>query len=395
MGNYNLSCKCLKTCKDINEEYNLSQSDYLRNKTQILKINNDPKRLTKFPQNNLTFNTDKSERTNKTEKKYNKIQYKIIEEDDQKNNIETNNNEMNIPNNNDKKETEKEQEKEEGKEELEKEEKDKNKESTENNENKNNKENNRNKGKEEDNLEDNKNKSFQNNINKENKNKFENNEFYRLNSVSTIKFISTFDKNIFFTDKLKKAEKNFEHPINYEKDWSQYLESPDKEDMLKLIETMNSNKGENHTKKEGQVIEQKGKQFLYIGELDKNQIPRGFGVLYTSQGEKYEGNFLRGKLIGIGRYIDVNGTCYEGIFKFNKLISKAKIIKRSEKDKKLTYFGETHNLKKNGKGEEIYEGEYRYIGEFVDDLKEGHGKIEYFETGEIYEGEFKKGEIIG
>ena len=92
MGNHSLSCKCLKTCKDINEEYNLSQSDYLRNKTQILKINNDPKRLTKFPQNNLTFNTDKTESTNKTDKKYNKIkenlQYKIIEEDDQKNNIE-------------------------------------------------------------------------------------------------------------------------------------------------------------------------------------------------------------------------------------------------------------------------------------------------------------------
>ena len=158
---------------------------------------------------------------------------------------------------------------------------------------------------------------------------------------------------------------------------------------------MNSNKGENHTKEEGQVIEQKGERFLYIGEIDKNQKPSGFGVLYTSHEEKYEGNFNKGKLIGIGRYINKDGTCYEGIFKNNKLVSKAKIIKNNEKGQKVIYFGETINFKKNGKGEETCEGEYRYVGDFENDLKNGNGRLEYLDYGEIYEGEFKNGEFYG
>ena len=123
------------------------------------------------------------------------------------------------------------------------------------------------------------------------------------------------------TEKLKKAEKNFEHPINYEKDWNQYCEDTDNEDMLILINEIKSNKWNNHTKEEGQVIEFKGEKYLYIGELDKKGNPTGLGVLYTINGEKYEGTFNKGKLIGLGRYIDKEGTCYEGIFNNNKIVS--------------------------------------------------------------------------
>ena len=46
-------------------------------------------------------------------------------------------------------------------------------------------------------------------------------------------------------------------------------------------------------------------------------------------------------------------------------------------------------------GKEISEDEYIYIGDFINDLKHGFGKLEYYENGEIYEGEFYRGEITG
>ena len=377
MGAQNISCKCIKTCKDVSEEVDLAKSDYLRSRSGNLKINNDPKNLASFQKKNVSFNSEKNENLIKTDnlisiKKKEIHQNQTIEEEDENKYIDTNNN--------DKKETEKQEGKEEDKDDDKEEKKKQENIIKESKENK------------EDDLYSKIDESFENSIIKENKNK----DPSRNNSISSIRFIKNFDKNFFFTEKLKKAEKNFDSPINYAKDWAQYCEDDDKkDDIVILIETMNSNKGENHTKEEGQVIEQNGERFLYIGELDKNQKPSGFGVLYTSHGEKYEGNFNKGKLIGIGRYIGVDGTCYEGIFKNNKLVSKAKIIKCNEKDKKLTYFGETHNLKKNGKGEETCEGEYRYIGDFVDDLKDGNGRLEYLDSGDIYEGEFKNGEING
>lgn len=126
---------------------------------------------------------------------------------------------------------------------------------------------------------------------------------------------------------------------------------------------MNNNKGVNHTEDEGQLIEHHGKKYLYMGEIDENQKPIGFGVLYTQQGEKYEGNFRKGKLLGLGRYINKEGTCFEGIFENGNLISKAKVIKINDNNQKIEYFGEVVDFKKNGKGEEKCE-EYIYKGEF-------------------------------
>ena len=131
--------------------------------------------------------------------------------------------------------------------------------------------------------------------------------------------------------KLKNAEKNFPSPINFDKDLEKYIkEDEENNEMLILINSMIGNKGAHQTDEDGIVMEYKGEKYLYIGEMDKNGFPSGLGTLYT-QGKKYEGNFSKGKLIGLGRYIDEEGTCYEGIFEGNKLISKATVIKRKEK----------------------------------------------------------------
>ena len=210
-----------------------------------------------------------------------------------------------------------------------------------------------------------------------------------------LKYLPNFDKIYFFPKKLKNAEMIFKNPINYETDYLKYYkEDEDNIDMVILINTMNKNKGINHTKEDGEVFEYNGEKYLYIGETDKNQMPTGFGVLYT-QGKKYEGNFFRGKLIGLGRYINEEGTCFEGIFEDNKLVSKATIITINKNNKKVEYFGDVTDFKKNGKGEEICEDEYKYHGDFSNDLKHGYGILEFFENNETYEGQFDKGEITG
>ena len=347
-----VSCKCLKTCGDYNEEVDLAKGDYLRSKTGNFKINNDPKNSAPIQQiNNISNNAAEGKIELKANEKNNNSNeiiekdslQKIEEEEEENKQIKT---DVIIKSTN-----------------------------TNNNENK-----------DEDikNEKDEKNNSNNNNIS---------NSISKKNS-SSIKYLKDVDYSLFFTEKLKNAEKNFSKPINYEKDWSQYCDDTDNEDMLILINSMNKNKGENHTKEEGQVIEYKGNKFLYIGELDKNQKPTGFGVLYTTQGKKYEGNFIKGQLIGLGRYIDEEGTCYEGIFQNNKLVSKAKIIKYNENNIKTEYLGEVLDFKKNGKGEEICD-EYKYKGDFVGDLRHGYGRLEFLQNGDIYDGEFNKGEITG
>ena len=220
-------------------------------------------------------------------------------------------------------------------------------------------------------------------INKENKDK------------SEIMYLPNFDKSFFFPKKLLNAEKNFTKPINYLTDYQKYFqEDDDNIDLLILINTMNANKGTDKTKGEGVVLEYKGEKYLYKGEINSNKMPTGFGVLYT-QDKKYEGNFFLGKLTGLGRYINEEGTCFEGIFDNNNIVSKATVITINKQNKRVEYFGDVLDFKKNGKGEEICKDEYKYVGDFSNDMKHGFGKLEFFESGEIYEGQFDKDEING
>ena len=91
-------------------------------------------------------------------------------------------------------------------------------------------------------------------------------------------------------------------------------------------------------------MEYNNQKYLYIGETDLNQLPTGLGVLYTN-GKKYEGYFCKGKILGLGRFIDKEGNSYEGIFRGNKIISKATVIKRNDNDKKVVFFGDIVDLR--------------------------------------------------
>ncbi len=344
MGATQISCKCLKNFKENSKEVDLAKCDYLKSRSGNLKISNDSRDVSPLISSNkieINLGEDKTEKENN-----------LKNENNNEINTITNNYQTKIKDTLQSKIIE------------------------EQNENKIMDTNNNN------------NKS----INTLSNNNNELNDSLKIKTCSTIKYPKDIDKSGFITENIKKAEKNFTSPINYEKDWSQYCDDNDNEDMLVLINSMHKNKGVHHTEEDGQIIDYHGKKFLYNGELDKNQKPVGFGVLYM-EGKKYEGNFIKGKLIGLGRFINEEGVCFEGIFENGNLISKAKIIK-NENGQKLTYYGEVVDFKKNGKGEETCE-DYKYTGEFLDDLRHGKGRLEFLKEGSVYEGDFIKGQMTG
>lgn len=365
MGISPISCKCMKTCNEKQKELDLANGNYLRSRSGNFRINNEPNMVRNyyrskthsslFKSKNLEFNNNGSKKDKFNIIRKDTFPPPIIEESEEEKDLEGKKAEI-IP-------------------------------ITGFNIN--------------DNYRHEKNLNFNNDIfekkdiekdDNQDNNIESKNEYSDFNKIT---YIPNFDKTYFYPKKLKIAEKNFLRPINYEADWQKYIPDDDEnDDMIILISTMNNNKGINHTKEDGVVIEYQGEKYLYIGETDNKDLPIGFGILYT-QGKKYEGNFYRCKLVGLGRYIDEEGTCFEGIFEDNKLVSKATIITINEDNKRVEYFGDVVDFKKNGKGKEFCEGVYKYVGDFVNNLKHGKGKLEYLDTGDIYIGEFNEGEITG
>ena len=144
------------------------------------------------------------------------------------------------------------------------------------------------------------------------------------------------------------------------------------------------------------VITYEGQLCTFNGELINENPLEGKGLLKLNSGEILEGTFIEGKLNKYGKYVDINGTIFEGDFKNGKLEGKAKIIKFKDNKKiyKIKYFGDIKDFKKEGFGEEECD-DYIYEGNFHNDMKEGNGRMEFKKLGDIYEGEFKNDKING
>lgn len=137
-----------------------------------------------------------------------------------------------------------------------------------------------------------------------------------------------------------------------------------------------------------------GEECLYNGQIDEDNIINGKGKLYTKSGKMYEGSFINGKLNGWGKLIDDKGVCYEGIFNDNEIEGKGEILRLDENNKIISYKGDIKNFKKEGQGKEKTP-DYIYDGEFLNDLKDGHGRLEYVNSDGFYEGQFSKGFLTG
>ena len=232
-------------------------------------------------------------------------------------------------------------------------------------------------------------------------------KFYNIDGIKqelitkNNEIINQVEKN-FIHKSILKSEKLFINS-SFEENWKYYYYEDDY-----LLKNNNiNNKNIFFIKIDCLLSKYKNTESLYKGTADINSIKinkfnksyiisflTGKGILYLKNGKKYEGTFINGELNGWCRFIDSNGICYEGLFISGILNGKGEILKIDESRRKNIYKGDIKIFKKEGKGIEKT-NDYTYEGDFLNDLKQGKGKIKYNITGDYYEGDFKKGALTG
>ena len=129
---------------------------------------------------------------------------------------------------------------------------------------------------------------------------------------------------------------------------------------------------------------------LYIGTTTFDLSYEGNGVLYSSKGFKYEGEFTNGELTGNGKMYYLDGDLIEGHFIKGFLEGEGKKVSLD-----LTvYNGNFIHSKREGEGTEE-SPEHIYTGQFKNDQKFGQGKVKYKLYKDVYQGEFKNNAING
>jgi len=125
--------------------------------------------------------------------------------------------------------------------------------------------------------------------------------------------------------------------------------------------------------------------WIYKGQANIYSIPNGYGVKYIKVGLKQEGFWKNGRLTGWSQTIDFQGNILIGPFFDGKITGKG--IKYSYSNN-ILYKGDIVQNKKEGKGEEI-SCEGNFSGHFINDKKNGEGKMIFSLSGDIYEGNYK------
>ena len=129
---------------------------------------------------------------------------------------------------------------------------------------------------------------------------------------------------------------------------------------------------------------------FYIGIISpKNKLPQK-GILYSSDGNYYEGTFLNGKKDGKGIIIYKNRAKYEGELKNNLHNGVGKL---SQLDGEV-FIGEWKEGKINGNGIRYHNNGDIYSGHYINSIRDGTGKY-IFSNGDSYEGKWKNGKANG
>ena len=117
-------------------------------------------------------------------------------------------------------------------------------------------------------------------------------------------------------------------------------------------------------------------------------LKHGRGTDLFANGDKYSGEYFKGKPHGEGQYVWVNGSYYEGEFREGLKCGKGKWKKflhsdHSSAGKKesgpqfLYYEGDYLNDKKHGMGVFTWASGNIYRGEYKNDEREGHGEMKW------------------
>ena len=136
----------------------------------------------------------------------------------------------------------------------------------------------------------------------------------------------------------------------------------------------------------GNLFTKDSNKFNYDGDWVEDKFD-GYGTLFNF-GEKYIGNFKKGKKCGDGSLYKNNGDIIQGEF-FEGKIKKGKIMFKNMDE----YEGNFKDEKMSGRGIYKYENGDIYEGFFENNLFNGEGKVTK-KDGEVKKGIFKDGELI-
>eukprot|EP01116_Phalansterium_solitarium_P022014 TRINITY_DN7108_c0_g1_i1.p1 TRINITY_DN7108_c0_g1~~TRINITY_DN7108_c0_g1_i1.p1 ORF type:complete len:995 (-),score=257.85 TRINITY_DN7108_c0_g1_i1:255-3167(-) len=126
---------------------------------------------------------------------------------------------------------------------------------------------------------------------------------------------------------------------------------------------------------------------VYEGQFRHGKI-HARGKYTYSNGDRYEGNFKHGLYDGVGTLYYANGDTYAGTFK-NGLRHGRGLYTYANSSGSM-YDGQYFNGVREGYGVFVDENQDRYEGQFRGGRLEGHGRYTFFETGDLYVGDFKE-----
>ena len=139
-----------------------------------------------------------------------------------------------------------------------------------------------------------------------------------------------------------------------------------------------------------------GNQKIYEGDFSRGSYS-GPGTKYYSDGKtEYQGHFLKGEMHGEGIWYYSNGfPRAKGTFENGLLVGKCEVYNEKVSGV-LKYTGEFLNGKLNGIGEKwSKEGKLKYKGSFKDGIRDGDGEAYNKEGKLVYKGMFKGGKMEG
>ena len=215
---------------------------------------------------------------------------------------------------------------------------------------------------------------------------------------------------------IKNKERSINNEIEFETSTSTLTKRHDFNKNLQKIIDNNRNyivfDPKYFIKQKGMVKFSLGKNNFYIGEFFKNDfsgyglfinnkiiiyegywinnIQSGYGIETWDNHSEYKGEFLNGCKNGIGTYIWEDDSRYEGEWK-NNCFDGYGIYYYS---KKKVYLGEWKMNQKCGYG--VYlTNDIIYVGNYMDDKKNGFGIFYWRKKNEAYVGFFKEGKQYG
>jgi len=122
---------------------------------------------------------------------------------------------------------------------------------------------------------------------------------------------------------------------------------------------------------------------VYTGQF-KNELPDGKGTMDYGEGEKYTGNFIKGKENGFGVLTHKNGLQEEVEYSNGNIVRKQTVIVLGGN---IKVEGCTQGDCINGFGIVDFTSGNHYEGNFVNGTRQGKGRF-VFAEGNVFEGEF-------